>query len=410
MKKNKKRRTGKSVLAVIFGALLIAYLIYQSTLVSRNSYTTQIVTRTNEYEYYSTDAYIVRDESYITNDYAGTAVTMVKNGERVTKGDTVCLIFKDADAARDYTAIGTLEKEIERYERLMGQSNIQSFDVSSINNDIKNRCERFQFEIDGGNLKNLSARVDALRDSITTLQIATGSQITFQHKLNALRSELTKISGFALSYKAVAANAPGYFSSYTDGFEKTVSISDIGKISPELLENVFKAQPASVANNVKGKLIKGFKWYILCVVENKYFGELKIGDTVYVNMPHQSINRLSTKVHSFGNKGDEKTVLALECNIMKDGLSDIRNADLQVIIREHTGYKINKEAIRVIDNNQGVFIKTGNLIKFKKINAVYSTEDYVVSVTPDENSAGYIKLYDEVILKGEDLYDGKLIK
>ena len=127
-------------------------------------------------------------------------------------------------------------------------------------------------------------------------------------------------------------------------------------------------------------------------------------------MPHQSINRLSTKVHSFGNKGDEKTVLALECSIMKDGLSDIRNADLQVIIREHTGYKINKEAIRVIDNNQGVFIKTGNLIKFKKINAVYSTEDYVVSVTPDENSAGYIKLYDEVILKGEDLYDGKLIK
>lgn len=410
MKKIKKGLTGKTVLAVIGIALLVSYFIYQSMLLSKKTYTTQIVTRTSEYEYYSTDAYIVRDESYITNDYTGTAVTMVKNGERVTKGDTVCLIFKDENAAKDYTSKGALEKEVERYERLMGQSNIQSFDVSSINNDIKNRCERFQFEIDGGDLKNLSARIDSLRDSITTLQIATGSGVTFQHKLNALRSELAKIGSSVSSYKSVVASAPGYFSAYTDGFEKTVSISDIGSISPELLESIFLAQPTSVANNVKGKLIKGFKWYILSIVENKYFGDLKIGDTVYVNMPHQSISRLPTKVHSFGNKGDEKTVLVLECSIMKDGLSDLRNVDLQVIIREHTGYKINREAIRVIDNNQGVFIKTGNLIKFRKINAVYSTEDYIISVTPDENSSGYIKLYDEVILKGEDLYDGKLIK
>lgn len=410
MKKDKKRLSGKAVLSIVGAALLISYFIYQSTFISRNPYTTQIVTKTHEYEYYSANAYIVRDESYISNNYEGTAVTMVKNGERVTKGDTVCLIFKDADAAKDYTAIGTLEKEIERYEQLMGQSNIQSFDISSINSDIKKRCERFQFEIDSGDLKNLSERVDALRDSITTLQIATGSEVAFRHKLNALRSELTKIKSSAVSYKAVEANAPGYFTSYTDGFENAVSISDVNSFSPELLENVLKAKPAVVANSVKGKLIKGFKWYILCAVENKYFGELKIGDTVYVNMPHQSINRLPTKVHSFGDKGEDKTVLVLECSVMKEGLSEIRSVDLQVIIREHTGYKVNREAIRVIENNQGVFIKTGNIIKFRKINAIYSTNDYVISVTPDDNSSGYIRLYDEVILKGEDLYDGKIIK
>ncbi len=409
MKKNKRSAGLKTALGVIAAVFLAAYFIYQSTLIKKDVYETQTVMKTADCEVCAAEGYVVRDERCIYSDYAGTAVTMVKNGERVRKGDTVCLIFKNTAAADDYAAITSLEKEINRYERLSGQANIQTFDVSSINDNIKERFAKLQSAADSGNLCCLSDRIDSFRDSVTALQIATGTNFAFGEKLASLRNELARKKASGLSYEAVTADGAGYFSGYIDGFENTVSVSDIGGISVELLQTVLQAKPAPLPSNAKGKLIGGFKWYILCAVENKYFGEIEEGDTIYVNIPLQSISRLPVKVYSFGGKGAEKTVIVLECSLMSESLCALRSVDLQIIVREHEGYKINREAVRVIDGRQGVFVKTGNIIRFRKINVVYSTDGYVISQPPEDGASGYVRLYDEVILKGEDLFDGKLI-
>lgn len=409
MKKNNKPKAVKLIASVICVVILLVYFVYQSKLISNDDYTTQVVMKTEDFEYYDCSGFIVRDERYITSDYSGMAVTLVKNGERVTKGDTVCLVFKDTAAAEKYVKIKSLEKEIKRYEQLAGQANIQTFDVSSINADIKDRCRRLQSVADSGNFSSLPDIVDDFRNSVTSLQIATGSTFSFQEKLSNLRNELSQLSSSSLPYEGVTADQAGYFSGYSDGFENCVSISDIDNISPELLKTIFQSKAKSVQSNVRGKLIRGFKWYILCIVENKYFGEIKNGDVVFVNIPLQGIKRLPSRVHSFGDKGSEKTVLVLECNLMNESLCTLRSADLQIIIKEHEGYKIDSTAVRVLDGQQGVYVKTGSLIRFRKINIVYSTDEYVISLPPEDGASGYVRLYDEVILKGEDLFDGKFI-
>lgn len=50
----------------------------------------------------------------------------------------------------------------------------------------------------------------------------------------------------------------------------------------------------------------------------------------------------------------------------------------------------------------------GNIVKFKKINIVYSDSEYSICSVPDGES-GYIKQYDEIIVEGTDLYDGKIL-
>ena len=57
---------------------------------------------------------------------------------------------------------------------------------------------------------------------------------------------------------------------------------------------------------------------------------------------------------------------------------------------------------------------TGNIVRFKKLDVIYTGDDYVVSKmikedTYDENKVPYLKIYDAVILEGKDLKDGKLI-
>ena len=70
----------------------------------------------------------------------------------------------------------------------------------------------------------------------------------------------------------------------------------------------------------------------------------------------------------------------------------------------------------VVDGEKGVYVRRGNVARFRKLNIVYSDQTYVISATASQDGepivddpGNYLKQYDEVILEGKDLYDGKII-
>ena len=70
--------------------------------------------------------------------------------------------------------------------------------------------------------------------------------------------------------------------------------------------------------------------------------------------------------------------------------------------------------MRVVDGVQGVYVLTGNIVTFKRLDVIYTGDDYVISkkiydTVKDDNNIPYVKLYDEVIVEGKDLSDGKII-
>ena len=62
---------------------------------------------------------------------------------------------------------------------------------------------------------------------------------------------------------------------------------------------------------------------------------------------------------------------------------------------------------------QGVYVLYGSEVQFKQVAILYSTKDYVICDTSPEDKVLFngetISLYDKVIVKGDDLYDGKVI-
>ena len=56
----------------------------------------------------------------------------------------------------------------------------------------------------------------------------------------------------------------------------------------------------------------------------------------------------------------------------------------------------------------GVYVNFSNIAQFKKINPIFEDSNYVVvpSTTSDDNQ---VKLYDSIIVKGRNLYDGKYL-
>ncbi|MBO4734387.1 MAG: hypothetical protein J5662_07920, partial [Clostridia bacterium] len=67
--------------------------------------------------------------------------------------------------------------------------------------------------------------------------------------------------------------------------------------------------------------------------------------------------------------------------------------------------------LRVVDKVTGVFTVSGLQLKFVRVNVIYTGEDFIICEQefPKDNNTRVLRLYDEVVVKGRGLYDGKII-
>ena len=115
---------------------------------------------------------------------------------------------------------------------------------------------------------------------------------------------------------------------------------------------------------------------------------------------------------------------------MDSALLEGRQEPIEIGMGSYTGLRVSKRAIHddyvtktTYDDNdkahkekkkvQGVYVLYGSEVQFKQISILYSTKDYVIcDPSPQEGTlfnGETVSMYDKVIVKGDDLYDGKVI-
>ena len=146
----------------------------------------------------------------------------------------------------------------------------------------------------------------------------------------------------------------------------------------------------------------------MCLVNTDKTVDLSKDKAIFVNFPSAGIEKLPVSIHKIGNRDADKTLLILSCDEMNESLSEFRIEDVQIITEEYSGFKISNSSIRTVDGEKGVYIVRGNLMGFRKIHVLYSTDTFSIVDNP-ENSSDYIRLYDNVVTEGVDLYDNKLV-
>ena len=125
-----------------------------------------------------------------------------------------------------------------------------------------------------------------------------------------------------------------------------------------------------------------------------------------------SVDEVKTVIHSVNTHDGSGSVVVLKCTTVSEELLSLRKADISVILREDTGYRIPSSAVRTVvgedgEEIKGVFILRGDVINFRKLDVIYTDKDYVL--TSERTEKSYVKLYDEIIMGGKELHDGDLI-
>ncbi len=405
----KEKKTLYGIIIAFVSLLVIVYIAYQAYRLIYNPVETETAAEYTVQDTIETNAFVVRDEKYITNKKAGTIIPCVEDGSRVGKDQDVALIFTDPEAADNYSKMQELQSQIERYQKLATQSDNYIFNIEDLDHYIDVAAVDLVTAISDKNFAVIPDRISDLRNSAVTRQIATGTNLDYEARLASLQTQYDTLSKKNTTHTSIVAADSGFFVNGSDGYEQAVEIKQIKNTTVAQVEKLLKAKPASPPSGCIGKIITEFNWYIVCNIDNDLIGDLRVDNKITVNLPFASINTIEATVLAINENGKKQAAVVLECNLMNSKISGLRKETVELVVGSYTGLRVPSSAVRVDkEGNKGVYVKVGNVAKFRKLEIIYTADDYVL--TASDKGEEYVRLYDDIILKGKDLYDGKSIK
>lgn len=410
-----KNRTWINLICTVLVLAVFVYLFHDAVRVNRNSYDTETADEIVEQEKLDLKAFIVRDEQYIDQKTAGTVVPLIKDGMRVASGDAVARVCNSAEDAANISELIEAKESLARYQELSEQTELNALDMEKLNKEIDAAYTELVKASGNGDYSNLSRNIEELENKFASKQVLKDGTIDLTAKFNELNSKISTLEAKSIGSADVVAPISGYYISNLDGYENAVDYNKISDLTVSEAEKLFEKKPSDVSGQM-GKIVGSYKWYLVTVMDSKYALLISEGDTMKINLPYYGFKNVEVVVEKVSTTQNDKVAVAFSCNKMNETYANMRMVDIELVFKEYTGYKINSSSIRREKDEDGkevdvVYILRGDIMNARRIEIIYDAGDYVVVSEETEATESYrpIKRYDEVIVKGRNLSDGKSI-
>ena len=350
---------------------------------------------------------IIRNETLVKSQSGGVMHFIASDGDRVAKNGIIANIYDNETASITLSRMDSVNAKIADIEEMMSYNDLEAADLDMINTRVQKSLDSMIISVSGGDFDNYLDCREALLSALNRRQIAMGETADFSSQLAALKSELASLSSSLPAAKGtIRAEKSGYFVSKTDGYEQSLTADILDALTPEKLDSVKSAQtPADVI----GKIVSDYEWYIAARVSINESLKYKEGDSLTVYTSVKSYPQMPVTLKKINiSESSSSAVLIFECSDMNSELASMRTGPMTVVKKEYSGLKVPKSALRVVDSKRGVYVLTGMQIKFVEVNVLFSNDSYMIceKQTDDEN---VLRLYDEVVTRGKNLYDGKIV-
>ncbi len=410
-----KNRTWINMICTVLVLAAFVYLFHDAVRVNRDSYDTETADEVIEQEKLDLKAFVVRDEEYIDQKTTGTVVPLIKDGMRVASGDAVARVCGTTEDAANMSALLDAKESLARYQELSEQTELNALDMEKLNKDIDSSFTELIEASGKGDFSNVSQNIEELENKLASKQILKDGTIDLTAKFNELGAKIKSLESKKISSSDVLAPLSGYYISNLDGYENAIDYDKIGDLTVGEAEKLFDKKPDDVTGRM-GKIVGSYKWYLVTVMDSKYSLLMAEGDTMKINMPYYGFKDVEVRVEKISTTQNNKVAVAFSCNRMNETYANMRAEDIELVFKEYKGYKVNSSSIRREKDEKGneidiVYILRGDIMNARKIEIIYDAGDYVLVSEETEASNGYrpIKRYDEVIVKGRNLSDGKSI-
>ena len=406
-----RRASRHSVLkwtAILLLALPMAYVGWQLFSVLHHTYRTQTAVYDTMSDSLTCRAVLGMSESDVPYDGSGVLGYQAANGERVSAGQTVAQVFTSAANAQQSAYAQQLTQEIALLnksqisgtgtdvEMLLKQTNLGVYDLL----DVLERNE----------LSGLAAARGQVQVSANKAQIAMGNETDYSQRI----ADLTAARDAALAAAGgtdITAPVSGYFVAGSDSTQRLYTTQQLTEMAPpDFASACLQETPANAATTA-GKIIEDYNWSCFLSVTAKQAAKFTEGASVTHTFPSSATAESypATVVTVTVDDASSTAKVELTCDYLSAAVVTQEHTSVQVAFQSYKGIRIPKEALRIVDGVNGVYVKQGNIAYFKPVTILFDGGD--AFLVPEEVTKGQneVELYDDVIVEGKDLSDGKVL-
>lgn len=391
--------------------VLLSYVGFTGFRYIYSPYKTMIAYSHLESDSLRTKALLLRDEAVLPD--TATLNTYYLLGD-------ASMVEAEQEVAVEYASAGDIHAidQIKSYQQeIGGLSSAAALKMGFLSTDYLNtqlqetisRISESSADQDAQNIPQLTA---SLTELINKKQVAIGRENNFGERIGYLEAQKSYLeNSLSPPVKSILSGYGGYFTSHVDGYENQLMASSRRNIPLQQYQDLLRGDLATHSNSNVGKIVTSHNWYLAIEVEPKQLDKFYLGLRVGLGFDVERALDIDGVVSDI--LIDERTqsaVVLIRCNYMTPALINLRYTAVDIRFKTYSGIRIHADSIRYNDSNEaGVFVIEGNIIVFKRIEILHQTETYALCSDSSQLN-NPIKLFDEVIISGTDIYDGKVIK
>ena len=432
---NREKLAGglKTLAAVVIGFLLLAaaYVGYQAmqVLFPPNTYETALLATVEDT--IDAEGVLLFDESYVSG--SGTLGYLAADGERVSAGTAVAEVYSDAIQATLRQQLTQINDQIDLLQR--SQNNTTSLQLESLRKNRSAALYDLMDSLDCGDYEDTDAEKEDYILSQNRLWVITGEVAGFSDQITALTQQAASVQSQLGNPTQITAPQTGYFIRSSSTGRLNAGAEDILALDAAGLKAYAESSPEVALDGCAGKIVSGFTWRYAGVCTAKEAEKLlgkdgkPLSGSVEIRFPGQVETPLKAKVSEVEIDSENGIArFVISCEIINGDVLRLNCADAQIIVGRTTGLRVPAAAVHYLKEDgseaeeqgenyiPGVYVKYGNLARFCRIDPVDDAHplvtdgDYrIVLPSGTANSVSEVRLYDEIIVSGQNLYDGKLL-
>ena len=402
-----------TTLAVVLATFLLAaaaYVCWQAAhiLFPQNVYETALpITISDTIE---ADGVLLFDETCISG--SGNLGYLVSDGERVSAGTAVAELYTDANQAVLRQQLTQLTSQIDLLQR---SQNTAATQLDGLLKERSGALYDLLDALDTDRYSDVDSSADAYLLAQNKLWITTGDTAGFADQIALLAQQAQTVQAQLGNPTQITAPTTGYFVRAASSGRLNAGAADILAQSPEQLKAYLDSDAGVCSAKQAEKLLGSDGKPLRTAVE--------------ISFPGQSDAALRATVTEVTIDAEKDIArFVLRCNSINGDVLCLNHARARISTSESTGLRVPAAAVHYLKEDgteaetqgenyiPGVYVKYGNIARFCKIDPVDAdhplvTEGDYILVLPKgtDGSVSQVRLYDEIIVSGQNLYDGKLL-
>ncbi|HAB00545.1 MAG TPA: hypothetical protein DCE08_03470 [Ruminococcaceae bacterium] len=395
----------KKIAIALLSLVVLLYVLYQGYVRIKNPYRTEIVFRYSVSDSLRANGIVIRDEYILPQQRSDAADYLFNDGDRVSKNTLVANLYRSRDDIADKHSVTLLQAEIQMLEQSAQVNSDYITNADIVSRQILTKLIAYADTCESQFVGSVfSDRNDFLLPLNKRLAVGE-NRLDLSGNLASLKAQLaTMKSHYGDPVDKVYTQKAGYFVSRIDGYENLLTTQNYASYTVSDYQALISGKSTATLTDSIGKIITDPNWYLAVEVPASSASDFYVGRLIDIDFPFSQIETIESTVFDTKTEPDSDSMIVfLKCSSMSENLAAVRTCTVRLNFRTLTGLRLNAKAVRFNENNeQGVYVLSGEQVTFKKINIIYEGNGFYLTEYNDSDKE-YLQFYDEVILEGKNL-------